>query len=458
MSRRSPCNGPSTVGVPGVTERIEFDPQISSGYLELVRSNRDFRFLWLGQIISLFGDWFNLIGSAALVAQLTESGLAVGGLFVIRMLAQFVGTQVGGVAADRFSRKRLLILTDVSRAVVVLGFLLVREPSQVWLLYSLTAVLMAISGVFFPTRTAILPDITSQREIGSANALTSTTWSVMLAVGSAIGGIVAGQWGIYQAFAVDATTFILSALLISRVRYSHPEAESRADLRVVLRQYLDGFRYLRRELDVLMVTSLKGGIGLSISGGAVNVLMVRIAEQIFVMGEGGATSLGIIFAVVGAGTGIGPILTRRLIGDRQQSLRRILAPMFLLGAIGLVVAAQLSSFETVLLGMFLRTFAVGSIWVFTNQLLYQLVPQEYRGRVFSVDIAFFTLGSAIAGAIGGWALDATSIGDAGLMRILAAMGLIPGLFWMLWMRFGRGSAPKAAQADASEGWNVWESH
>ncbi|MCH8339257.1 MAG: MFS transporter, partial [Chloroflexi bacterium] len=97
----------------------------SVGYLQLIRANVDFRYLWSGEIISLFGDWFNLIGSAALIAQLTGSGLAVGGLFVIRMLAQFVGTQVGGVAADRYNRKRLLISTDLARAVIVLGFLFV---------------------------------------------------------------------------------------------------------------------------------------------------------------------------------------------------------------------------------------------------------------------------------------------------------------------------------------------
>jgi MFS family permease len=440
-----------------VTEAIELDPSVPSGYLELVRANRDFRYLWFGQIVSLFGDWFNLIASAALVAQLTESGLAVGGLFVIRMLAQFFGTQVGGVAADRFSRKRLLILTDITRAIVVLGFLLVRDPSQVWLLYALTAALMAISGVFFPTRTAILPDVTSKREIGSANALSSTTWSVMLAVGSAIGGFAAGQWGIYQAFAVDATTFILSALLIARVRYEHPGSEQKADLRAVLQQYLDGFRYLRRELDVLLVTSHKAALGLSISGGAINVVMVRISESIFVIGEGGATSLGIIFAAVGAGTGIGPILSRRFTGDRQRALRLILAPMYLLAALGLIIAAQLNSFETVLLGMFLRTFAVGTIWVFTTQLLYQLVPQEYRGRVFSVEIAFFTLGSAIGAAIGGWALDATPINEAGIMWVMAAAGLIPAALWTVWMRLRPSREVPKPDGDADEGWNVWES-
>ncbi|MFQ5944289.1 MAG: hypothetical protein ACE5JF_12120 [Anaerolineales bacterium] len=69
-------------------ERVQERSQ-SIGYFELIRGNMDFRYLWSGQIVSLFGDWFNLIGAAALIAQLTESGLAVGGLFVIRMLAQF---------------------------------------------------------------------------------------------------------------------------------------------------------------------------------------------------------------------------------------------------------------------------------------------------------------------------------------------------------------------------------
>lgn len=404
------------------------------GYLELIRANVDFRYLWTGQIVSLLGDWFNLIGSAALIAQLTESGLAVGGLFVIRMLAQFVGTQVGGVVADRYNRKRLLILTDVTRAIVAFGFLLVRGPEQVWLLYALSALLMAISGIFFPTRTAILADIVKQRELGSANALSATTWSVMLAVGSALGGFAAGQWGIYQAFAVDGVTFLVSAALISQVRYRRVDIGRKADLRAVINEYLDGLRYLKRQMDILFITLHKAALGLLISGGAINIVMVEISEGIFVIGEGGATSLGILFAVVGLGTGVGPILSRRITGDRERSMRMILPPLYLLAALGLVIAAQLTSFGTVLLGMFLRTFAVGAIWVFTTQLLYQLVPTNYQGRVFAVEIAAFTLGAAISGAIGGGLLDATSLGVGGLMMLMAAAGLIPAILWSAWLR------------------------
>jgi len=266
-------------------------------YVQLTRGNVDFRYLWSGQIVSLFGDWFNLIGSAALIAQLTQSGLAVGGLFVIRMLAQFVGTQVGGVAADRYNRKRLLILTDITRAIVAFGFLLVRGPEQVWLLYALTALLMAISGIFFPTRTAILADIVTKRELGSANALTATTWSVMLAVGSALGGFAAGQWGIYQAFAVDGLTFLVSAALLARVGYQYENGGRKADMRAVLSEYLDGLRYLKRETDILFITLHKAALGLLIAGGAISIVMVQISESIFVIGKGGATSLGILFAV-----------------------------------------------------------------------------------------------------------------------------------------------------------------
>ena len=425
-------------------------------YVQLIRDNVDFRYLWAGQIVSLFGDWFNLIGSAALVARMTESGLAVGGLFVVRMLAQFVGTQVGGVAADRYNRKYLLILTDVTRAIVAFGFLLVRSPDQIWLLYALTALLMVISGVFFPTRTAILADIVSKRELGTANALSSATWSVMLAVGSALGGLAAGQWGIYQAFAVDGFTFLISAALIAGVRYQRADTGGGADLRAVLNEYMDGLRYLRREIDILFITLHKAALGLLIAGGAINIVMVTISESIFVIGEGGATGLGIMWGVVGIGTGVGPIVMRRFTGDRQRALRLVLTPMYLLAAVGLIVAAPILSFGSVLLGMFLRTFAIGAIWVFTTQLLYQLTPESYQGRVFAVEIAAFTLGSAISGAIGGWLLDTTPIGLSDLMWLMAASALLPAVLWTIWMRIAPSRQAAPLRAQEGEEWRPVE--
>ena len=186
------------------------------GYRELVLRNANFRYLWLGQIISLLGDWFNLVASAALVATLTESGLAVGTLFMVRMLAPFLVSPVAGVVADRYNRKWILILADLGRIFTALGFLMVDEPNEVWLLYLFSVLQLGISGFFYPARSAILPDIVPQHAVGTANALTSTTWSVMLAFGAALGGLVAGTWGLKPAFLIDALTFVLSAWCVAR--------------------------------------------------------------------------------------------------------------------------------------------------------------------------------------------------------------------------------------------------
>ena len=153
------------------------------GYFELVRTNRNFRSLWTGQVVSLLGDWFNLIASAALISHLTRSGLAVGSLFVVRMLAPFLVSPLAGVLADRYNRKLLLIVADIFRGIIVLGFLFVTTPEQAWLLYVLSAIQLAFSGVFFPARNSIIPDIVSRTELGAANAISTTTWSVMLSLG-----------------------------------------------------------------------------------------------------------------------------------------------------------------------------------------------------------------------------------------------------------------------------------
>ena len=262
----------------------------SVGYGSLIRDNPNFRWLWSGQIVSLLGDWFNLIASASLVASLTQSGIAVGGLFVVRMLAPFLVSPFAGVASDRYNRKRILILTDLGRALTLVGFLFVREPGQVWLLYALTAVQLAMGGVFFPARTAILPDIVSRRELGAANALSAATWSVMLAVGAALGGLVAGQWGVYPAFVVDGLTFLASAALISFIRYSPQPGLAGAErsMGAAVQQYFDGLRYLWRHKDFLAIALQKSAFSLAVSGGF-QVVQVAVAERVFVIGESGGT-------------------------------------------------------------------------------------------------------------------------------------------------------------------------
>ena len=358
------------------------------------------------------------------------------------MLAPFVVTPIAGVAADRINRKHILIGTDLLRAVVVFGFLFVRDAGDVWMLYTLTALQLGISGFFFPARNAILPDIVPRRQLGTANALSSVTWSVMFAFGTALGGLVSGGFGAYPAFVIDGLTFLVSALILTRIHYEHTPSLVVADSRKVfsvLNQYADGLRYLRSDRDVLNISLQKALNSLFFAGGF-QVIVVILGERVFVLGDGGGISMGLLFAVTGIGTGVGPILLRRYTGDRDRALRIAIGLSYFVAAVGIACAAPLVGLGLVLVGMFLRGFGGGVIWVFSTQLLLQLVPDNVRGRVFATEFAMFTLASAISAALTGYLLDNTRLGLQGVMWGMALFGLVPGTIW-LWQTVRRQSAP-----------------
>ena len=347
------------------------------------------------------------------------------------MLAPFLVSPFAGVAADRYNRKIVLIITDIFRAFVVFGFLLVRDAGDVWLLYVLTALQLAISGFFFPTRNAILPDIVDRSQLGAANALSSATWSVMLAIGTALGGLVSGGLGVYPAFVIDGLTFFASAMILGLMTYQHAPALANAGsgLRHTLGQYLDGLRYLRSNRDIFRISMQKAINSLFFSGGF-QVIAVILGQGLYVIGEGGGISLGILFAVTGIGTGIGPILARTFTGDRDYPLRVALGIGYFLATLGIAITAPLLGFGVVLLGMFLRGFGGGIMWVFSTQLLLQLTPDDVRGRVFSTEFAIFSLANSISALLVGWTLDNTSLGLSGLMWWMAILSVIPGVWWM----------------------------
>jgi predicted MFS family arabinose efflux permease len=199
-------------------------------------------------------------------------------------------------------------------------------------------------------------------------------------------------------------------------------------------------RYLKENLDTLVLALHKTANGL-LASGTFQVIQVVLAEQVFVIGEGGGTSLGILYAVTGVGTGIGPIIARRFTGDRDRPLRIAIALSYAFTILGLILAAQLASFGVVLLGTLLRAVGGGINWVFSTQLLLQVVPNQVRGRVFSTEFASLTLANALGAALSGYLLDDTSLGITGLLWLMAILTAIPGALWVLWMAFGTKSKP-----------------
>ena len=158
-------------------------------YLTLLRTRPQFRNLWFASVVSFAGDWFNTIASVILVNRYLDSTTAVGLLFVARAIPPFLLSPVAGVVADRFNRKTILIVTDLLRFFIVLGFLFIQSAEQAWLIYVLTIAQFSVSAFFEPARAAILPSlIEGNDELLTANTLSSVTWSAMLTLGAALGG------------------------------------------------------------------------------------------------------------------------------------------------------------------------------------------------------------------------------------------------------------------------------
>jgi len=212
-----------------------------NSYLLLLRQRPQFRYLWLASVVSFAGDWFNTIASVILVNRYLDSTTAVGLLFIARALPPFLLGPIAGVFADRFDRKTVLIVTDLARAVVLLGFLLVNSTERAWLIYALTITQFVISAFFEPARAAILPGLVKGRdELLLANTLSGITWSAMLTLGAALGGIVTGLFGVATAIIIDSLSFVASAALIwriQRVRRAAPTAAASRPKRPFLRQY-----------------------------------------------------------------------------------------------------------------------------------------------------------------------------------------------------------------------------
>jgi len=376
-------------------------------YLSLLRRNRNFRNLWFARVVSNLGDWFNLLASATLIATLSGAGTAISFLFLARFLPLFLMSPFAGVLADRFERRNLLIWTDVLRALTVLGFLFVDRPERIWLLYVLTALQFVFSAVFSPAEQAYIPAIVEQEDLVTANALDSFTWSTMLAIGALLGGLATAFLGVQTAFILDALSFLLSAWFVTRIavrsRGRVQEAGQVTTPRTALLEIFEGMRYLWAQPVLLAFALIKSGG--SLVWGGVNVLEVPLAEQAFPLNGNGTLSLGLIYAAVGIGTGFGPLIVRRWLGDSWGGILKAVSIGYLAMTVGTLGLALAPSLGWVLGATMMRGIGTGAIWVFSAVLLQILIPDRLRGRVFAFEFAAFTLAQSFSTLWAGYAYD-----------------------------------------------------
>jgi len=411
-------------------------------YLSLIRHRPQFRYLWLAQVISLTGDWFNTIASIILINRYTDSTLAVGGLFLARALPPFLAGPFAGVVADRFNRRTVLIATDLLRAGIVLCFLFVDRPERVWLLYALSILQFTVSAFFEPARAATVPNLIAQDELLTANTLSSTTWSAMLTLGAVIGGLTAAAFGTQTALVIDSLSFVVSAVLVWRFVAPQPAAV-RSVHTSGLADFLAGLGYVRRHPNVGLLTLVKamGQIG------SVDVLSAVYAERVFRVGREGATTLGLMLAAFGVGAVLGPVVVNAFHNRSAVMLHRSITVGYIVMASAWLIMGLSPSLALVLIGCLLRGVGGSVNWTYSDVLLQMKVPNQFLGRVYSLDFGLFTLAMSVSVWLSSMALDRFALDPRFFAVVLSAISLIPFILWGLAMRAQPASAKVAVVND-----------
>ncbi len=412
------------------THDVDVDEQ--AGYWALVSGNVNFRRLWIGNIVSLLGDWFNTIALYVLVTELTGSPLALGAVFITKMLPWAVSAPLAGVLVDRYDRRGLMIGTDGLRAVIVLGFLLIDQPADVpWLYVLLTAQVVA-GAVFTPAKSAALPNITTPRELLTANALMSATWSTMLAVGAALGGFAVEVLGTEAVFWIDSATYVVSAVFI--VGTTIPQDTEPADaslLRSAAREIADGWKHLRAHPRIGRFAFAKATW--AISGGALVYMLALLGDRIAPSAL--AAGIGVLFMARGIGTGVGPVVVRALFTDRHQWPTVIGGAVSLCGLCyaGVALVPWTSSFP-VLIGIcvlvVLGHAASGGNWVLSTVILQKRTVDRYRGRVFSTEWLLVMSAESLSIFVSSALLELRWLTLEGAILAFGITQVLSGLAWL----------------------------
>jgi MFS family permease len=356
-----------------------------SEFVQLLKSNRNYRWTWSGQIVSEIGDHFNNVAVFSLALAHTRSGLVVTGIMLSRAIPAVMAGPVAGVVLDRLDRKRIMIVSDLIRAIVAFGFILAIPRHDTWLLYLLSALLMFASPFFTSGRSAILPTIANKEELHTANSLTQTTQWMTLTIGAFLGGTTVMQLGYEWAFAFNALSFLFSAACISRLKVERgsfrAERTTLAEDKVVRpwHEYAEGLRYMRSSPLILGLALI--GIGWASGGGAAQILFSLFGELVFNRGPAG---IGYLWAAAGVGLLIGGTFAHWL-GKRIsfEGYKRTISICYVIHGGFYVIFSQTADFRLALVFLGISRAAVAVSSVLNMSQLLRHVPNEFRGRVFA---------------------------------------------------------------------------
>jgi len=436
----SPAGAPAAAAAPGR----------GSGWARglLALRHRNFRLYWVGQLVSLMGTFMQTIGQAWLVLERTHSPWQLGLVGALQYVPVLVFSIFGGVFADRWPKRRLLIVTQTAAMLQALALwaLVATDQVQIWHVYALAVLLGITSSLDQPTRSAFVVELVGREDLPNAVALNSSLMNLARVVGPGLGGLLIAATGVTSLFLINALSFlaVLVGLALVRSRDLHAQAfpSSPGERQSTWQSLREGIAYVWRTPAVLLVIVVAGLVLLF--GANFGVVLPLFATDVL---GAGATGFGFLSAALG----IGALLSALWLAwsNARPTIGRMLLGALVFSILEAVFAVSQNYLLSLALlaGVGFGETAYTALAVITVQ---TATPDRLRGRVTSVLIFSFS-GSVVPGyLLAGW-LSATFGAPAGLLLCMASSVLIVGVGAIWWGSVNRRARRHELSATAAHG-------
>jgi len=359
--------------------------------------HRNFRLFVSGQIVSLVGTWMQMVAQNWLVYRLTHSEWLLGATGFCQHLPVFLLAPLGGLAADRCSRHRLVMLTQTLSMVQALGLALLTLTGQVqvWHVLAVALVLGTINAFDMPGRQSLVIQLTGKEDLLNAIALNSAIFNAARVVGPAVAGVLVASLGEGICFLLNSVSFlaVLGGLLAMRLPAFEPRPQKAA-----LAYLIDGFRYAQRTRLLRVLLGLVAAV--TVSSMPALVLMPFFADAIFHRGSQG---LGFLMGAMGTGAVVGTLVLAKR--PRATGLAEVIFVSALGVGLGYVLFALSPSFYLSLAIVPIIGFSVMRHNTAVNTVIQVFIPDEYRGRIMAL-YAMMVVGVGPFGSLAAGALAA----------------------------------------------------
>lgn len=399
--------------------------------LRILRERPGFRRLWVGNLVSQLGDWVGWVAIAIFTLDAGAGMLDLALVFAAHNLPVALLAPVAGPLVDRVDRRKVLVGAALAMAALTAAMALAANGEALLLLQLLLVLRSAVMAFFTPAERATMPRVVRERELLVAGALDAGTWSVVFCFGMALGGFLAAL-GPTLALAIDTVSFVLAAALLARLPAMPPErreaveAETIGTARASVAQDIrEAFAHLRTHPELRRAVLAKTPV--AIAGGASWIALHALLDAEY-SGAAVAVSLGLMHAVRGIGTGVGPATAAWLV-HRGLSRTKVWVGLYGVGLVAMALFPLSSAWAPLIATSLVWGAGIGANWVLSTEASQRLAPDRLQGRMASIDLFSFIVGQTAAIVGTAWLTDV--VGEAAVSVVGVGVGavLFVVLFW-----------------------------